>query len=173
PRHGRDQFLLPADAHLGPDLGGDGPLVELAQRLYRPYLVWACGVLRARRVYGDDRARAVRHHAVARHSARHDRRDGRRYRDRLSDLPSARPLFRALHARLSDGPALRAHLARVPGSPAAHEARGTGLLHAVLRLSGVHRTRRWSSRRFALDLACSRAAALRHVAYRAQPERPT
>ena len=64
------QFLLPADHDAGADLGDDGARLEHAERLQRHDLVRPRRVLRARRLHDDDRLREVRHHAVARHSAR-------------------------------------------------------------------------------------------------------
>ena len=52
-------------------------------------------------------------------------RRGGRARDRLSDLSPARPLLRAVHARLSAGAALRVRMARLSGGRAADEARPT------------------------------------------------
>ena len=62
-------YLL--DAHAGADLGGDGPLVEFAQRLHRPRLVRPRIILRSRRLHRHDRAGATttsRHGSVF-HSA--------------------------------------------------------------------------------------------------------
>ena len=67
-------------------------------------------------------------HAVAGHTTRHGGRRDRRGDHRHADIPSARPLLRAVDARLSAGNSLHPAVPRFPGNVAA-DASGKPALH--------------------------------------------
>ena len=137
----RAQFLLSIDHDAGADLGDRRRLLERAERLQRHDLVRPRGVFRPRRLHDDHRFRAIRHHALDRHSARRRGRRARRHRHRAADVSSARSLFRAVNARLSARDALRVRMDGLPGSFAADEARSARALRPIQRSARLHGAR--------------------------------
>ena len=134
----RHQQLLPVDPDAGADLGGVRRVVEHPVRLWRAVVVRPRVVLRHRRLHRDAGAGVLEPHALARHSARHGRRRGRRGDHRHADIPPARPLFRAVDARLSAGDPLLPAISRLPGSLAADASGEPGGVSGVLRSAALH-----------------------------------
>ena len=120
----RHQQLLPADPDAGADLGGVRRVVEHPVRLWRAVVVRPCLVLRHRRLCRDAGAGLLEPDALAGHPAGHDRRRRRRGADRPADVPPARPLLRAVDARLPAGDPVFPAISRLPGGVAA-DAPGT------------------------------------------------
>ena len=127
------QRLFRAGADSGAAVGGDVARLEHPLRLQRLFLVRARRILGIGRLHRGARADPSRFVTVAHHPGGCDRRRVGRRLDRLSELPLARPLFRAGDARLPARDALRVPVARLSGNPAADEAGGPDPLYAVRR----------------------------------------
>src|SRR5204862_4034842 len=89
----------------------------------------------------------------------------------LSDLPPARPLFRAGDARLPAGDALRVPVARLSGIGPADEARRAASLYAIRGSAPLCRAGARAAGRGVADLAEGREFAVRHGAVGDQAER--
>jgi len=98
---------------------------------------------------------------VAGHSPRDGHRWAGRPRHRHTDVPAARALLRAVHARLPPGHPLRSAIPGLPGSLDAHAPRPSRRLHGIQPAAHLHADRRGPARRRRRDLAGHRELAFR------------
>src|SRR5215475_5468203 len=166
-----EEPVLPAHDDAGAGVGDYGPVVEHPLRLLGPRLVRPRLVLRARRLYCRAVADKLWPDALDRHSDCGCRGRLGRLRHWLPDIPLARPLFRARHARLPVGPALRVRVAGLPGGVPADAARDADRLHAIQRQSRIFGPCPGPDDPGDASLAADRALTLRHVVARYQAER--
>jgi hypothetical protein len=152
-------------------MGDDVGRLEHSLRLQRLFLVRARRILGIGRLHGGARAHPFRSLAMAHHPGGRDRRRVGRRLDRVSNLPFARPLFRAGDARLPARDTLRLPVARLSGNPAADEAGGANPLHAVRRPARLCGAGTGPACDLLADLAQGREFAFRHVIVRDQAER--
>src|SRR5690606_6358433 len=136
-----DELLLSADADDGARLGLLRPLVECAQRVYWPRIVWPRSLLWYWRLYDGTGPASSRSLALAA-----DPRGGcagwfGRFVDRVTNIPSPGRLFCLGDARLSLGAPLRVRVVGLPGSDPANEARQRVCVYAVCGPAHLHNHR--------------------------------
>src|SRR5690606_10843944 len=134
----RHELLLSADADDGARLGLLRPLVECAQRVYWPRIVWPRSLLRYWRLYDGTGPASSRSLALAADPRGVCAGCVGRFVDRAANIPSPGRLFRLSDARLSLGAPLRVRVAGLPGGDPADEARQRVCVYAVCGPAHLH-----------------------------------